>query len=910
MDTSTTTTTTTTTEGVVLESKTESETTVDNETTQGQWSDHQSTGEGQWQEVNPDGDNYVKGEVTTTDMGSKDINPSDPLEDQDVTLNMTQSSSEASERIDVSYHEAVEAEIPEGYADGAEFIEGNTKKVVTWQRDSSGKVVGYTVTATTTTEGTLTPAQPDEHEKSGAETSTSVAPSGYTPGQTDITDSQGNSIGKKTVEEIKDADGKVIGYKITEEVHSKSGYTTNTTTDPDSTTVTLPTKPVPAAPYNDNGLDVTETVEDIYENGVLVGYKTITRKTAPATGIVHAEETKSVYATTAKTTSSTENIPTSDEVVTTTVTTVYGTELTQNYTQTTDATKTNVKDITEDIYQLVNTENGMYLLYQAKLYKVEAIGQQGSVSMQTLVPNLNLEPGSSEGDLSGVTDLRHPKEHDITVGKQSGYEYQYVGYGLESSICVWTGSKSTLVHQFELKDSSGKSHYVYCVDYSTNAKAGASYNMDNVVDAGYFSSTDAAKHAELVALYGFWGSDSVIGSLVTVKQMLRDAKKAGNAALANVSYDEINALTEGQALTATQAALWKYGDNKGSNLGSNIVGNSYIYGDKSNVPAADKKITNALYSYLINQSVTATSNPTTELIDKDNYATEASITIKERATNDDGSAKTEGENEVFICDVNFVMDVKKSDITGNLVLTVTVPDGKGGQKTIKTIQLATEDSNLLGSVIAGGKTVEGKSQYTIENLELAENVKFNLNLSGVQNMEEGAYLYTAAAYTGDYDNSQTFIGVASGEQRVNLTVGMDFKVEDPGVQLNHTKKTWKETDEDSFVKVDNSKKVRNDVTTNQTVTVETTVIGTTVKTEVETAVTKEKSSWKYWAEYLITVVDDEDGGAGTGNQVILDEAVPLAAAPKTGDATVILATVCLISLGGALVLMRKEKFAK
>ena len=160
--------------------------------------------------------------------------------------------------------------------------------VVTFIKDAAGNVIGYKV-KTYSNEEKKDPSEIEPGETSATHYSNSepktenVKPDGYEVGTTPILDNDNKEIGSKKIEEIKDDDGNVIGYRITEtKIVGTKEATGESTTKPGAAqtpTVKLPEKPIAPAPVTKDGLTTTVTVEDIYENGNLVGYKTITRVT-------------------------------------------------------------------------------------------------------------------------------------------------------------------------------------------------------------------------------------------------------------------------------------------------------------------------------------------------------------------------------------------------------------------------------------------------------------------------------------------------------------------------------------------------------------------------------------------------------------------------------------------------------
>ncbi|MBQ1236539.1 MAG: thioester domain-containing protein, partial [Oscillospiraceae bacterium] len=115
-----------------------------------------------------------------------------------------------------------------------------------------------------------------------------------------------------------------------------------------------------------------------------------------------------------------------------------------------------------------------------------------------------------------------------------------------------------ILEQFLLIDpATGKAVTTYCADIATSTQDGFSYNIENVEDAEYYSEEQAAM-IRTVAFNGYWGTESGTGSLEAVKQMMRDAKEDGKPVF---TEEEINSLTDGIAMTATQYAIWKFSNS-------------------------------------------------------------------------------------------------------------------------------------------------------------------------------------------------------------------------------------------------------------------------------------------------------------------------------------------------------------
>lgn len=927
----------------------------------------------------------IDSDPTTTKTTDAEINK-DPLAEGDVTLNLKPNGKEVSTGKNSKYYVSIEElaadniDLPENktYTDD----DGNQVVInVTPKYNSDNVVVGYTVeTATTIVEESSKP----DYEYEGDtidQPSTVVEPIGYTEGfgePVPIYDNEGNKIGESITETkaIKDGDGNIIGYElITTTTKTEVAETTETVADQDSENTTetfeLPVKPEGSVVTDEaTKITTTTTVEDIKDDhGNVIGYKTIVVKTDKAgTELERASSTIYGTKTTTKTTTDAENskkvttVTTETELVTTTtVKAEEETRVVEEKTDKTEIVETTVVTETET-YQLVETEEGVYFIYKGQMWPVKAISntqyQHGDVTTTSIKPNIDgLEPRNPD-DYDGATtdakNLRNPKDYDVNNTLSAGYDFKYVGYGLEAAIRVDYGSGTTLAHQFELVDAKGNKHYVLCADLGTTAVPGAMYNMENVETADYYKRDGAAEHINTIALNGYWGTTSGLGSLANVKALLKDQKQNGSKAikdiLKNLSNADIDALTDGQALAATQAAIWYYGNSDESNKMSkdqSVVDRVYGYDETlRGATAQEIENVNTLYKFLVSLEPDELKDPTTEFIDTDNFATNASIVIKEKVEDENGKVETDAKgNEIYNTDISFTIEMKPSAIEGNLF--VTVKDEYG--TTIATKRISGNGGNKA----AQSTDAKGNAVYTLTNLQIAEGVKMNLNLYGTQNLDQGVYLYTAQVYS----DSQTFVGISKGTREVNLSVDMKFEVEEPTAKLRETEssETTYEKDVTVSTKTDlrTDKRVKTteatgsreeiDVTTNVKVVADVTV------TEVKTSVTDSARDWSsQWSKTHTYRDDDDDNGGGGGGsngggsngggdedpdviytrddddydlQVlgatmeILDDDVPLgnmvlAVLPATGDISVIWVILTLLSglgLAGMTIAEKKRK---
>lgn len=167
------------------------------------------------------------------------------------------------------------------------------------------------------------------------------------------------------------------------------------------------------------------------------------------------------------------------------------------------------------------------------------------------------------------------------------------------------------------------------------------------------------------------------------------------------------------ALLATQAAIWRYGNSGQSKLGEELQ-----------MPwTSDEKasIINKAYHYLIGMEGTAATGSNT-LLQKDDFATMLGLTVKEK-----------GEDEKYDTDVKIAMAVKFDD-RSDLKLYVTAD----GEKV--------EEYRLTGTLQEGEKQAvkNPDGSYTLPGLRLKKGASFQVNLKGIQNLQDGVNIFSLA----------------------------------------------------------------------------------------------------------------------------------------------------------------------
>lgn len=865
--------------------------------------------------------------TTTTETTTK----TDTAKSDKVSTSSTEKGTESNPKDDPSKIEDTQPKTEKDLSN--EKIDGSVDFTGTTITVTPGKEESKDVTAP------ITDAQRDEALKKLAG-SEDPETNGFTADSTtgtytkteDIKDAEGKTVigsTTTTIVPVYDEDGKtIIGYTKTVSSSEKTSHdvtptkgdktpiagSASTSADGDvkPTTVTRRelsgtfTKPDEVADViNEDGSVTKTTIEPITERlneddptDTIVGYKVTT--VTELDGKTIATTSKSSYAsiTTTTTVTTPKRTDTKYEQVVTTVTT-------DVYKKSTDITTAVVKP-----------GSGTVTVTMDKVTNNSKIND-----LESLKPQDGLRPAN--GQIDSNKDLYGRANGTVTSDYQDGYDYQWEGaYGLESTIRIeakitdGSDTRNTWQpHQFELiKKDSDDRFYTYCADYTTDAKEGAIYNMINVEDATYFiddsatgglSSKQKAEMVRTIAMTGYWGTDAgtedengnyAVGSLEQLKKTLREDPNH------TLTEAQINALTDGQALTATQAAIWKFGNSGEHGIDdSNVVGCTYIGGKNFDKTSdADKDVVNALYKYLISLQAKEATHDTTIL--NENTVKGADVALK-----------TKNEDGTYQANLSFTLAVTPSTKSSEDLTISIYQDGK----VIGTKKLdgdCTFTSSKDGNV------------FTFENVTLSNGAKIELKLTGTHVLDQGVYLYSAASY----DKSQTFVGVATGSQNVDISTSLTINFSDPDAKLEMSGSTEEKT------RTEASSTTRTDIITesdffNEIETTETTV----TETQLEWA-----SSWENIIDRNTgdddddddddddntNGDDDDDDDDDDGDIVIPDghvpstsipeetieipDEIPTTNVPKTGDASVIwyiLSACSGIGLAGTTLLGKKRR---
>ena len=395
-------------------------------------------------------------------------------------------------------------------------------------------------------------------------------------------------------------------------------------------------------------------------------------------------------------------------------------------------------------------------------------------ALQSVQPDMSLRPETNPwtdkiNNMWGV-GLNGVNHNDVEVIESEDHPYTLVGNGLCSRIMVQFNNviprsmgenedpedpeifkirSIDVPGQYKLKDKNGNVYYTYCVDVATDANLRDTYNGVNVEDADYYSSSEAA-HIRYICLHGYWGAEEGLGSMDYFVNILINEGV--------LTPEEVETLTPGEAMTATQAAIWSFGNSDLSfTVDSDIVVgpalNSYSFRALDWEWLEDYVSTNnkikKMFDFLVQGTMESSSETT--LLTRTNAINDIQVKVNEKIS-DDGDLNS----EVYSVDISFTMG------------TEVFPDDN------LNVSLMQDDTTVAEMVLE-----PGEKSYTFKNIHLTENSEVTFKLDGSREMGMSVFLFEAP----DPTVSQTLVGVAYGTQYVGLKRGLSFDVK---VQSPHT----------------------------------------------------------------------------------------------------------------------------
>ena len=781
------------------------------------------------------------------------------------------------------------------------------------EKNDGGQVVAYVITNTTKEEyeiGTIGQLERPEAGSFQQEDGTTL-----TRTVEDTLDAEGNAV-VKIIEVQTDASGKELNRSETTQTIIENQIPT----EAEPTVIyTLPEKPE-ASVKTEDGVTTTVTVTDIVdENGKVIGYKATTIQTDASGAELYREE-NDLYGTEETVTKSiASGNPRNESTATVKKTVVTTNRVTAEETTFEDiAAYSRLNEIVNNMTvdktnEVVMIDGKLYYIYTGSVTVSEGKNHGDTSLMNPITPMSALFAKSDSLDLDLGGDLHADNDKAPADG------FKYIGHGIDSALSVNKTYGSASANQFRLKSADGKIYFALCIDFETGIEAGHLYDIEDIDDADYLTDGTAEK-IRSIALNGYWGTESGVGSMSDVQELLvsylTTTKKMSKANAQKIA----NSLTPGQALAATQAALWTYGDS-GSD---NPVQVNNLISNRSN--DSDDEI-NA--EYLYGALIEAANSSSTQLKTDEGVAfldakdiTATSIVVKEKIASADDEDNTTGKN-VYNTDLNFTLGIQPTKLFGDL--KVTVYDSNG--KEVKSVILASKDKTLIGL------KPDATGMYTISDIEIAEGVNVNLKLHGTQDLGTGVYIYTSL--DGSFNKSQTLVTLATGSRTVDLDISMKLDVQEPTATRKVSGKTQygTRTDTQEQSRTDQiqrkSTTTKNDWTTVKTDETASSLVYTSdvTLTSVSTKQTKEEKSWSFsWLktydpepaplndDFPIDPSGDDPGKPDASRNTklkktltIFDEQVPLAKAPKTGDLSGIWIAISGLSLGGIALLNAKRK---
>ena len=458
----------------------------------------------------------------------------------------------------------------------------------------------------------------------------------------------------------------------------------------------------------------------------------------------------------------------------------------------------------------------------------------------------------------------------------------------------YDGYSGSRAQNFMLMDKNGNRVFGYCADLKTGADSGEWYHYTNLEDSNYYASEESADHIRSIVMNGYWGTSDIpkedgsyeLGSLEGIKANLRKAIENGEISgtvlvpqrnvddNGNVVLDEngevvtvemnvldfLDGMTEGEAMLATQAAIWSYAngtlDNPTKLDGPIVVSPDWYrnhqtnYGKHEGEPLDDEAgaRVDLLYKWLMNLE---TEEKSTVVINDQSSFEDVNLLVHEKDAEAEANKDDNKDNDVYNVDLTFKLAFVPGDDDDLVVYLLDSENNpikdKDGNPIIKRLAGENSEGQDYDDI-----RPEADGSYVLKGLKLSENqdFDFDLRLEGTQYLEKGVYVYTAV---GGRDVSQSFVGIAEGKRNVDVSMGMT---------------------------------IRFDVDENHKVVAE-----------------------KHWRSSHDPVTEDKNPPIRfrTPGPVIPDEPVPLADVPQTGDISVLWFAMILFSGCGLCALKLFEK---
>ena len=178
------------------------------------------------------------------------------------------------------------------------------------------------------------------------------------------------------------------------------------------------------------------------------------------------------------------------------------------------------------------------------------------------------------------------------------------------------------------------------------------------------------------------------------------------------------------------------------------------------------------------------------------------LVVKDKVTENADNLDNNADNDVYHTELSFQLGFApdpenddllvylyeyKTDEDGNVIVdkegnpvTEVMKDAEG-TPIVRRLAGSNAEGESYSAITCTYETVGDKqvAVYSLTNLQLSENAKFDLRLEGTQYVPEGVYIYQAAAEDGNRRKaSQTLVGLVEGNQSISAGLTISFDVDE------------------------------------------------------------------------------------------------------------------------------------
>jgi len=336
------------------------------------------------------------------------------------------------------------------------------------------------------------------------------------------------------------------------------------------------------------------------------------------------------------------------------------------------------------------------------------------------------------------------------------------------------------VSQMVLWGADGNPYYAYSAaseDEALVASLITGYETVKPLSASeqFGGNKNVQDHVRGIALHGYWGAaEGKVGSLSKFKAEMKAAVNNGLALELLGSSDKdailaaIDNMTEGDVLTATQAALWSV--VRGTEAEIDGTQDSVITGFTSDANG----YVSLAYHYLL--TVTEKEQNVTLSVDKESFKVNV-------------GNKTDG---IYDAELNFRLSFVPS-AKDELKVTIHYTDANGNEQTITEVLGAANDDGSYP--LTGLKVKEDQEltlKLTVEGTHYIDNTPYVFTATHTNNMSEAGVIGA---------RHSTLIGVGEVAKKVDLTVSATLTIDVAPETEDPSEPEDGVGDEDSYVDI-------------------------------------------------------------------------------------------------------------